>query len=243
MIVSYCFTNEWAKYIPVQLYSLFQKNPNIKHVYLVTDILDTRLSAIMKQYPCTWIKPPQNIFEPKNIRGRFTVATLWRLLLPSLLEESRCLYLDADTLVVDDISELFDIIPTTIAGVEDIGISKRHLIKLGHHGTYINAGVLVMNLDGLRREHLEHKWITLANKKHFPCQDQDIINVTTTPLLLPNIYNSSESTGFNKEAKILHYAGTKTENWVRDLPYGKVWSLVEELYNAKDNSLRLVRKG
>lgn len=241
MNVCYCFNADWAKYIPVQLYSLFNKNPEVTKVYFITESLNDELYKATKQWPIVWLRPPDNAFNNVNVKGRFTVTTLWRLLIPHFLEESKCLYLDADTLVTDNLSEFYNIAPETIAGVVDTGISRRHLDQLGFKGNYINAGVLLMNLEGIRRQNIHNKWVSLANKRRFGSQDQDIINITCTPHLVSNEYNSSESTGYHNDPKIIHYAGVKSDNWVRDMPYGKVWSLMENIYDTKNNSLRMVR--
>lgn len=115
-----------------------------------------------------------------------TQATYYRLKLPSLLKDlDKCLYLDVDIIVQKDLSELFavDMEDYYIAGVKAAGYYyppekvERNLanLQIAAFDQYVNAGVLVMNLEAMRRDHMEERFEELLGRD-FPSQDQDILN-------------------------------------------------------------------
>ncbi len=116
-----------------------------------------------------------------------SVATYYRLLIPGILAAyPKCLYLDGDICVPGDVAELLEIplkADEYVAGVvafEGATTRQRHqrLDTLGIKdlNTYVNAGVLLMNLDAIRADKVPARWLDLA-RHDFPLQDQDVINV------------------------------------------------------------------
>lgn len=111
-------------------------------------------------------------------------ATFFRLRLPSLLAtEERCLYLDTDILVREDLTELFslDLGDSYFASVTAAFYCEPQR-KFAHEQSidvpdlvnYPNAGVLVMNLAKMRADGLEDKFNLLVEKS-YPMQDQDVL--------------------------------------------------------------------
>ena len=116
-----------------------------------------------------------------------TRATYFRLMLPSLLIDTDiCLYLDADTICVDDIGPLFniDMQEYLLAGVKAAGYyyppsrreHNRTRLGLPKFNLYVNAGVLLMNLTQMRKQNLEEVFLQLLSRNYHD-QDQDILNV------------------------------------------------------------------
>jgi len=70
----------------------------------------------------------------------------------------RILTIDVDTIVNENISELWDLDLTDyyLAGVEEIEVSKRE-------GSYINMGVAMLNLKKMREEHKDDELIFNLN--------------------------------------------------------------------------------
>ena len=104
--------------------------------------------------------------------GRITTAALYRTLLPDALAIDRVLYLDADIVVQRDIAELYatDLGGASVGGVVDAGMYltmdreaargyrdlRDYFLSMGFDATrkhYINSGMLLMDLDVLRRAH------------------------------------------------------------------------------------------
>ncbi|MDR1232857.1 MAG: glycosyltransferase family 8 protein [Puniceicoccales bacterium] len=117
-------------------------------------------------------------------------AAYYRLLAPNLLSNySKCVYLDTDIVVRHDLGELFntDLEDCYIAGVKDMQMvvsGTEYLLSINLHDAnhYINSGVLVMNLDLMRRDNLQEKFVAMAkrginNKRAFVFADQDIFNI------------------------------------------------------------------
>ena len=141
-----------------------------------------------------------NVFENASLNTDFIGRpTYYRLLIPRLLEENKCLYLDSDTIVCTDLQELFEVElgECYVAGVKApayiIGGDKEAYCRqafLPDIEQYINAGVLLMNLEQMREDNLTGAFLRLLP---FPMksQDQDIINSTcyNKILFLPFAYN------------------------------------------------------
>lgn len=215
----------WLQYAYVEIYALVNTNPLIDMIYLVSDDYgrpeQTFCDKIKLIYGVT-VKfiDLESYFNGKihtPMNNRFTKYTLYRLLLPYVIPEDILLYIDADAIVNDNLSELYDMDMTDyhIAGCKDIGILDCQLQDIGMNpgDDYINAGVLLMNLRKIREDKLTEKWIDMINTRPTSCFDQDIINATCKIKLIDNKYNSSLSTGLAPldKIKIAHYAGHITE--------------------------------
>ena len=97
-------------------------------------------------------------------------------------EVDKILYLDADIVCTGYISELYDIDfdGKTWVAVEDKGITNKDLERLNlplGHG-YINSGMLLINLDKLRKNYTEDDVLSIikANHENWIYPDQDFIN-------------------------------------------------------------------
>lgn len=129
-----------------------------------------------------------NAFDGTPIKtAHLSKVSYYRLLAASLLPQyNKCLYLDVDTVVEEDLSILFrlSIDDYLIAGVKAAGYfypehwAETHRKELGiasiNH--YINAGVLMMDLAKFRKEDLEKKFVQLSDNG-YSSEDQDVINI------------------------------------------------------------------
>lgn len=101
----------------------------------------------------------------EEITGIFTPGTMFRLLIPEVLDVDKVIYLDCDIVVNLDIKNLWDIPIDThcLAAVEDEGapaafsgscLSRRrfraHIMNIDT-SRYFNAGVLLMNLQKIKK--------------------------------------------------------------------------------------------
>lgn len=134
--------------------------------------------------------------------GQLPPASYIRLLLPDLLPQcDRLIYLDADMLVRANLGELFDadLGDNPVGGVPDVpmGLLPPIILRPEFTGsweqycdqvlgvryapdrlTYINAGVMLMNLALLRAEQFSARAIDLATafRGRSIWQDQDVVN-------------------------------------------------------------------
>ena len=116
--------------------------------------------------------------------------TLIRLF-ADLVEEipSKLLYLDADILFNRDIHLLYDI---DISGYE-YAAANDHYGKYLIHPRYINAGVLLLNMDRIRETGLMEKARGWLKKKKLVFADQSaLIRSTTKRKLLPQRFNDQK---------------------------------------------------
>ena len=128
-----------------------------------------------------------------------TTTTFYRLSLPELLNEDRCLYLDVDIVVRDDLGELFSRLKDDqmIAGVKaasyywppDSLKDRAERLMIDRFDSYINAGVLIMNLSLMREMNMTGRFNELLKNRW---NDQDILNSACYGHIgiLPLKYNS-----------------------------------------------------
>jgi lipopolysaccharide biosynthesis glycosyltransferase len=151
------------------------------------DDVKKKLLSLEKRYPGTRISfivaGPQFAGINTHIEG-ITVPTYYRLILPSALpQHKRCIYLDGDLVAEADLTPLLRTVVDDkyLAGVPAASYHVRpqadaDKIGLPAYDRYVNAGVLLMNLDKMRAENIETEFMKLA-AKGFESDDQDVLNV------------------------------------------------------------------
>lgn len=130
------------------------------------------------------LKPEDNLFSSLPKCRRHGQAALMRLNLPHLLPDvDRVLYLDGDMLVQGDLTELYSapLDDNLLAGVRDsfyFAAKPPTLLEHFPPMSYINSGVLVMDLAKMRQENTTQRFLAVAPEvtKFWLCPDQDIIN-------------------------------------------------------------------
>ena len=138
----------------------------------------------------------------KNENAYCTPYTLLRLLadkIPNIPD--KILYLDIDMMVGGDIAELYNI---DIDGYEYAAVKEKIGSKI-IRPDYINAGMLLLNMEKIRETKLLEKARNLIKTKKMLFADQDaIFRSTTKKKLLPRKFN--EQSKFNKkETVICHF--------------------------------------
>jgi lipopolysaccharide biosynthesis glycosyltransferase len=118
--------------------------------------------------------------------GFTRTATWYRVFLPELLPDvDRVLYLDADLIVLESVAPLWEVDMTSnlIAAVTNV-LEPRYANRPGALGiagsrSYFNAGVLVMNLDLMRREGSSRALYEYGRRHadRLLWRDQDALNV------------------------------------------------------------------
>ena len=123
-------------------------------------------------------------FDFEIFAGGFTVSAMGRLLAGRVLPEEvhRVLYLDCDTIVLDDLSplETLDMQGCPVGMVQEPTVSHKRLPVLGLPETsrYCNSGVLLMDLDRWRAEETEKAIFDYYRAKgaQLIAPDQDALN-------------------------------------------------------------------
>ena len=123
-----------------------------------------------------------NLFNEYK-RNRFSEVTFYRLLAPIFIPLEKVIYLDCDVLVFEDIEEMYNL-PFNkhyVLGILDLlsnGLDYLGLIS----EKYINAGVLLLNLDLIRKDHKYYELLSMYKYyKKLNNNDQTMINYVFYP--------------------------------------------------------------
>lgn len=237
-----------------------------------------RKSCGGKEVILKYMDVAKKITAPDSYIPHITAATYYRLILPTLLSEySRCLYLDGDIYVADDIAplcmtkldenEVIAGVCSTTTETARKRVREKKIKELGINDLrgYINAGVILMDLEKLRALGTEEKMLALISR-NFGVQDQDIINVACYGKIknIPPQYNSlpdlfrKRKCSFRRiysckdidKAKenpcIIHYADSIKPWKYINVKFGMIWrEAYEELFgqiNIKERKLTIFTK-
>lgn len=121
-------------------------------------------------------------------RDYYSKTTYFRLFLPDLYPQyDKVLYLDSDIVVLTDIAELYNVKlkDNLVAAAPDDVIQNitvfqdyaEKVVGVSDYKHYFNAGIIVMNLDEMRKFHFQAKFLYLLETIKFSvAQDQDYLN-------------------------------------------------------------------
>lgn len=204
--IVYASSEKFAPVLRVSLESLL-KNKKDDTFYQVIVLIENTfsdeallffsdLSTKYKGFSLTWLTMGKQFSNTKVDAAGVGKESNYRLLIAELLPDiERCIYLDADTLVLEDLSEMngLDISSFYLLGVRpryflDIvtqGYTKPHFDKFAEmiiktvgevkYDQYIGAGVMVMNLEKMRSDQMVKKFLDKVPVYSGPL-DQDILN-------------------------------------------------------------------
>ncbi|HOH94711.1 MAG: glycosyltransferase [Bacilli bacterium] len=144
----------------------------------------------------------EHLLESPNSKTRYTAYTLLRLLLDEVAGiPLKVLYLDTDVLANDDISLLYN---TDISNYELAGVKDRYgRFFMGPR--YLNAGVLLLNMQKIKETGLFTKCRAYLNKKEVFLSDQTAINkYVKKKLILKRRFNEQKQV--KKDTVIRHFS-------------------------------------
>ena len=154
-----------------------------------------------------------------NMKTQFTYMALMRVCYAKLLPETdKVLQLDVDTVVVDDIGELWerDMREAWFMAVREPAryvtnkAGEKHRIDYKPWGeNYYNIGVAMFNLDQIRKDRIDDFLIHALNTERLSYIDQDAWDKYGNDrcIDLPIRYNECMVTGYTDDPAIVHYAG------------------------------------
>lgn len=235
-------TRKYYKYLNTWLYA-FSEHNNYEKIYVCIE--DKELNLPFRDLEYIDMDEYLDI-NGANYNGLDGKGALIRLYLPEIVKEDKILYMDLDTIVVDDISELFDIDIENYycAGVFDHYMKNQPLNTILDidYDNYINAGVILFNLEYVRKDKKDKELIEYINSTKLTYLDQDTINKVFYGKikLIDSIYNSCGATETKDNFKIYHWVGSKS-NWVYERENSNLWTDVEEKYNSKDFILKVTK--
>jgi lipopolysaccharide biosynthesis glycosyltransferase len=130
----------------------------------------------------------EKIKDKLYTRDYYTKTTYFRLFIPNLYPQyTKAIYLDSDITVLGDISELYNIdLGDNLIGAAPDGVIQtirvfqeyaEKVVGVEDYRNYFNAGILLMNLDALRKIDFQDKFVYLLETIKFTvAQDQDYLN-------------------------------------------------------------------
>lgn len=137
-----------------------------------------------------------------------SVETYYRLIIPELMPDyHKIMYLDCDMVADRDVAELYDmdLDGRVIAAAKDIDVAGQ--VNLDKNGwknyaadtlgldspfDYFQAGVLIIDLDALRKITSSDAMIRMAVEHSYRCHDQDIMNIICKNRVnyIPQVWNT-----------------------------------------------------
>lgn len=188
------FRMNYVQHLIAMLCSLYENNKeHIIHTHLIHEGLSQdslyKVTKISERYRNTANFYNVDSAQVKNLKltdnSPFSIATYFRIFLPSLLSDSidKVLYLDDDIIVLGDVSQLFDL-PLDdygVAAVQDVTPTNdyhRHLLGLPLSKHAFCCGVMLVNLKYWRENNVQSQLFKFASKNFGKLfyADQDAMN-------------------------------------------------------------------
>lgn len=271
MNILVAINEKYIKQLNILLNSIQYSNPseNFDIYILNNDLSKEKLKEVQKGLKekrfniCDIKIKNEDVKKFINIEKKNPKETYFRILASKYLPENldRVLYLDADTVVINNLKELYD-----MDFEDNFYIATTHITKLLHklhkirlnideEAPYINTGVLLINLQKMRDIQIENdikKYLEEVKNK-VTMQDRDIItvlygnkiklvdsfkyNLGDRELNFYNLRNYKNPIGLKwiyKNTVIIHYYG-KNKPWEKDYK-GKLGSFYYKIERKIRNS-------
>lgn len=236
--ISFCISDNYAQHLAVVVASMLANTPACDfRFHVLYSALREETVVRLKG----WAESSRGRFEfvfHQVDRRHFDAFPLplehitqemyYRYLLPELLtDEARTIYIDVDVLALGDLLPLWqwDLGDCPLAGTtdlkEDTSEFRAYKQRLGMRpdAKYFLSGMLVMNLETLRREGFGRKCMenTAKHFDHIAWPDQDVINLTMEGriLELPMRFNCVDPKYLPKGEQMVvrHFANFSSKPW------------------------------
>lgn len=185
---------EYVAHSAAMLHSLLarHRDHNVHVHYMhgpdITAAEEERLSAMVEREggAISFLRVPDSEIDGLPTKDFTRKATWYRIFLPELLPEvERLLYLDVDLIVVDSLTPLWslDLTGSWVGAVTNVfqpnHVHRPAALGLAGPHVYFNAGVLLMNLDEMRRDRRTDALLEfgVSNAERLEWRDQDALNV------------------------------------------------------------------
>jgi lipopolysaccharide biosynthesis glycosyltransferase len=168
--IAVAFDQNYTSQFYALLASIFNSNKNILfHFHCVATGIDSKARRAAEQYA---LKKNCQLFfyevDAKTVsnlltKDAWTHAVYYRLFFPFLVPPgvSRLLYLDADTVVVGNLAELYfqPFAGFPVAAVYDNYVKKQPLVGIENEGCYFNSGVLLIDTELWKKQRVTERAI------------------------------------------------------------------------------------
>lgn len=191
MNILYTCDDNYVWLMGISMISLFEANKTIVeiNVFLLGDAISNENRRALEQIANSYnrmvyiIDVPDLDIPESLCTQRWPKSAYTRLFSGQLVpqEIDKIIYLDCDTIIIDNLEELwdFEISSYTVCGVKDcIGGNYKKNIGMDAKEPYINAGVLLINLSELRKHSIGNEIGEFLKRysKIMNYSDQDVLN-------------------------------------------------------------------
>ncbi len=253
--IFYACDDAFVKYTIVSLHSMIKNASKARkyHVY----VLHTSISSTMKKklaelsndcFTITFEDVSEYlkaVSEKLPIRDYYSKTTYYRFFIAEMFPEyDKAIYIDSDTIVQGDISELYDTdIGDNYAGacheqamvqVDEYGTYAEKVVGISRHN-FFNAGLMLINCEQFRNRFVLDKFIEHLHTYHFVVtQDEDYLNLICKDHVywLDQRWNTEifgEIPYPIEEAKLLHYIMVSKPWHFDDCRHGDIfWKYAKE---------------
>ena len=229
--VVYAIDSEYISHFTTSLTSLLENNSGVFENYFVviedfeSEELKVAINYFHEKYniELTTLDTKNLKFETSDLYSMLPIspATYYRLFLAELLprEIHKALYLDADTIILGKLEEIFqqDFVENYLLAVPEskfvVDSAPKTLVSRNLIGNeYFNTGVIFIDILKWRSESVTIKLMKTAmlHKENIWYYDQDILNIFFRDRIgeLESQYNVFRaSKKLSLKPKIIHYAG------------------------------------
>lgn len=241
--VVFCTDTKYSKLIPTVINSIYQHNQNnIINFYIIYNELDNcdRVTSYFNKYSNFKVSLyPIDLsefkYDPHHPMKHVSISTMLRLFIPKTLInlKGNVLYLDLDIIVHMDLEKIFNLPTGEIGIAAKSSVSKTIMQSFGcktyPYDKSFNAGVLLMNLDTVRRHNFTQTCLNLW-RHHPEYDDQVILNLYCRGKYvdLPveyNVFNNSDAHLATKYKEfILHFCSSQ-KPWLTDCVNKHIWDM------------------
>ena len=218
--VCYCITRNLYQAVQPSVHSMIRKG-NPDGLFILAE--DDNIGMQLPDWAEVINMSRQEFFrsDGPNYHKKWTYMAMMKTTMAKIFPDlQRILTLDHDTLILGDLSELWGIpmYENYVAGCNEPYWERITGRK------YINAGVLMWNLDKIREDKMDDKMIGMLNEIDFQLPEQHVINRACMDHIqvLDSAYNFCDYVDTPcQPVKILHFAGQAgRESWMRKEIWG-----------------------
>ena len=240
MNIVYSASDSYSPLAGISLLSLLMNNKHVNelNVYIVdngiSDENKSKLEKICNDYSRTleFVSLPDELYNYNINIQKWNISTFGRLFEASVLPQlDRVIHVDCDTVVTGSLKEIWemDMENSVVAGAVDcVSDSYKANLSLKTTDTYINAGLVMLNLSRIRELKLENTFREYIEKNSgfLRYVDQEVLNAC-----VPQNEKLTFSLKYNSYS-IIHHFDYKN---LRRLRRASEYSLPEnEYYEARN---------
>jgi lipopolysaccharide biosynthesis glycosyltransferase len=246
-----CFDQNLTSQAPVLIESMVANASGPVRLWILgrglTDAYQEWLAGAFPALPITFVPCDGLAYHsagrPRRLPTRITISTLDRLILPQLLDDvDRVVYMDVDTLVLDDVCRLVSMdlggrpiaardsnvtetsewqrAPRRVAEERATELRRRMGRDHGFGHAALNAGVLVLDLERMRRDDFTDTYLPWVER--YGLHDQDIMLAYAGPdrAVLEPRWNAMPVIEDVGDPSLIHWA-TFGKPWDPEITYAQ----------------------